>query len=134
VGLSRADGALAGAVGLTAKTGSGQFFLDDLVAHVHALGADPRFARCCHGWDLLAALPAEAARLRRVLTDLVHGSGHGPGFGSRVEHHVRDIRASAADVYAWARDQLLDLFLGSATERAGQQLRIGGHISTVTSQ
>src|SRR5215470_5545543 len=82
-------------------SGSAQLFLDDLVAQGHALGADPRLTRCCHGWDLLAALPAETApHRRRVVTDPVHVPGYGPGFGGGVEYHLRDVRAPIADVHA----------------------------------
>src|SRR6266851_4499397 len=108
------------------------FLGDDLVAEIEALGTDGGDTWGLHwgiDWDrghagrLGAVLAAEAAP--RPGLRLGHGvqlAGLGGGGLAGGDHAPGQLDAAAADVHARARDQLLDLGLMPAAERADQPL------------
>jgi len=118
-------------VPLTAK-----FLIQYLVAQFQALVADPRVSGRCHGRDLMAGLPAEAALFCPGLITYLLNRGDGranrpAGFGY---HRVRAADASVADIRVRPRDQLLDLLLALPAERARQKVSRIGHSPTLPGQ
>jgi hypothetical protein len=117
-------------------TWSGQFIGDDLVAQTQALGADsgrsPSPARLGRPGgqtgDKTAMLAAEAALRQAVLLRYgVHWPEPGSSGAARANHALGKPDARVADVAARARDQLADLVLRLAAERASQVDARGAH-------
>src|SRR5260370_4848284 len=110
-----------------------RFLIDYLVAQFQALVADPRVTGRCHGRDLMAVLPAEAALFcpGLIAYPLDRGDGRAGGPAGLGYHRVRAAYALVADVRARPGDQLLDLLLALPAERARQKVSRIGHPPTV---
>src|SRR5215472_5206788 len=111
----------------------GPLVADYLVAQVQALVADPRVSGCCHGPDLVAALPAQAAP---PVTGLVahppdRGDGRAGRRAGRGQHRADAVGTTVADAGIRPGDQLLDLLLVLPAERARQAARVERHVPTV---
>lgn len=111
-------------------TRSGQFLGYDFAAQCQAFGADRDPGSGCKPGDLVAALAAEAAldgsAVLVVVADWCHRGKRSGGWLASRDHPVCPVDAFVADVHPGAGDELSDLLLLLAAERAFQhRARLG---------